>query len=200
MHAHTLSSRFLDKVAISMAVICAIHCLVTPILLVALPILATTVWVDANFHLWMILLVIPTTTLAVWSGCRRHKDRWVIGMAAIGLGFLTVALMSERIAQSTAQSDSAMTSELTSGPNEFTANEPNTSACASCSKCLPNSQGGDAAAGTDSTAAGLPWHLLLNLTGGLFLASGHTRNFLLCRKDSCDHSDETHSCKKRPNS
>jgi hypothetical protein len=47
-----------------MVVICGIHCLVTPLLLVALPILATTFWVDQNFHLWMLLLVLPTTSLA----------------------------------------------------------------------------------------------------------------------------------------
>ena len=40
----SLSARrgLLDRLAISMAVVCGIHCLVTPILLVALPIIGTT--------------------------------------------------------------------------------------------------------------------------------------------------------------
>ncbi len=194
MHTHFLSSRILDQVAISMAVICAIHCLVTPILLVALPILATTVWVDANFHLWMILLVIPTTTLAVWSGCRRHRDRWVLGLAAVGLGLLSIALASERMAQAAFQSESATSAGLSAGPDAQAATQLGASACASCSSCLPSAQEGEVAASTQTRAAGIPWHLMLNLAGGLFLASGHARNFLLCRKDSCQHSNEPNDC------
>ena len=193
MHTHSLSSRFLDQVAISMAVICAIHCLVTPVLLVALPILATTFWVDANFHLWMILLVIPTTTLAVWSGCRRHRDRWVIGIAAVGLGLLAIAVASERYAKASARSDSASAIQLSSGPDARLAIESNASDCAACSTCVPSSKEGGNTAGKTTTRAGLPWHLLLNIAGGLLLATAHTRNFLLCRKDSCQHSDKTHS-------
>ena len=190
MHTHSLSSRILDQVAISMAVICAIHCLVTPILLVALPILATTVWVDANFHLWMILLVIPTTTLAVWSGCRRHRDRWVLGLAVVGLSLLLVALASERIAHAASQSDSTASVGLSAGPETQTG----ASACASCSSCLPISQDGEAVASTQTAHAGIPWHLMLNLAGVLFLASGHSRNFLLCRKDRCQHSNKPTDC------
>ena len=194
MHTHTLSSRILDQVAISMAVICAIHCLVTPILLVALPILATTVWVDANFHLWMILLVIPTTTLAVWSGCRRHRDKWVLGLAAVGLGLLSIALASERIAHAAFQNESAASAGLSAGADAQPGTQPGASACASCSACLPSSQEGEGVVNAAETHAGIPWHLVLNLAGGLFLASGHARNFLLCRKVSCQHSNEPNDC------
>jgi hypothetical protein len=91
-----LRKGWLDHLAISMAVICGIHCLVTPVLLVALPILATTFWVDEHFHLWMLFLVIPTTTLAILSGCRRHKDKWVLAMAGVGVSLLVTALVAER--------------------------------------------------------------------------------------------------------
>lgn len=192
MQTHSLSSRFLDQVAISMAIICAIHCLITPVLLVGLPILATTFWVDANFHLWMILLVIPTTTLAVWSGCRRHRDKWVISIAAVGLGLLSVALANERYAKAAARSDSASAVQLSSGPNARLAIESNAAACAACSTCVPSSKEGGGAAGQTTTYAGLPWHLVLNVAGGLLLATAHTRNFLLCRRDRCQHSNRTH--------
>lgn len=80
-----------------MAAVCAVHCLLTPILVIALPIIATSVFVHEDFHLWMILLVLPTTSFAVFMGCRKHKDRWVAILSVIGLSVLVVSLVYERM-------------------------------------------------------------------------------------------------------
>ena len=85
-----------DKIAISMATVCAIHCLLTPIVIVLLPIVATSFLVHQNFHLWMLYLVIPTTSFAIFMGCRQHKDKWVFIISAIGLCILIAALIYER--------------------------------------------------------------------------------------------------------
>lgn len=167
-----IKSHSLDRIAISMAVICGIHCLVTPVLLVALPILATTFWVDANFHLWMLLLVIPTTSLAVWSGCRRHKDRWVVGAATLGILILVTALMSERVAH--AQVSQQETNSLESSPHLAAGG-----CCALHSAQPTNGETGEV---SSMEAAPIHWHALLNTLGGVFLVVGHTRNFLLCRR------------------
>ena len=79
---------WLDSLAISMSVICAVHCLLTPVLLALLPIISTTFWVHENFHLWMVFLVVPTTSLAVFMGCRKHKDKVVAGLSITGLAFI----------------------------------------------------------------------------------------------------------------
>lgn len=79
------SHGWLDSLAVSMSVICAIHCLLTPVLVVLFPILATTFWVHEDFHLWMLFFVLPTTSLAVFLGCRRHRDRFVIALSSLGL-------------------------------------------------------------------------------------------------------------------
>ena len=76
---------WLDSLAISMAVVCAVHCLLTPVLIILFPILTTTFWVQENFHLWMLLFVLPTTGFAMFLGCRKHRDRFVIGLSAFGL-------------------------------------------------------------------------------------------------------------------
>ncbi len=88
---------FLDSVAVSMSLICAVHCLVTPLIIVLLPIVATSFWVNSNFHLWMMLLVIPTTTVAVFQGCKKHKDKAVIGLSASGLALLFSAALYETV-------------------------------------------------------------------------------------------------------
>ena len=82
------SHGWLDKLAISMSVICAVHCLVTPLIVTLLPIISTTFWVHENFHLWMVFLVVPTTTAAMFMGCRKHKDKAVAFLGAIGLSFI----------------------------------------------------------------------------------------------------------------
>ena len=76
---------WLDSLAISMSMICAVHCLLTPVLIALLPIISTTFWVHENFHLWMVFLVVPTTSLAVFMGCRQHKDKAVAILSVVGL-------------------------------------------------------------------------------------------------------------------
>lgn len=161
---NTIARKTVDRAAISLAVVCGLHCLATPILLVALPIIATTFWVDENFHIWMLLLVIPTTTLAIWSGCRRHKDKWVVVSAALGLGILVSALIAERI-------EHAHDAEASHVDFHEMAAET-----------------GKPASKTGETES-LTWHAWLNTLGGCLLVAGHARNFLLCRKDNCTHEE-----------
>jgi len=174
-----------------MAVVCGIHCLVTPVLLVALPILATTFWVDENFHLRMLLFVIPTTSLAVWSGCRRHKDKWVLAAAIVGIGILIVAVVSERAGHartggmSPDRMESLASAGVVSGARSSVALPPDGHASAGgCCSLHPAETGEPTVAKKASPAR---WHALLNAFGGMFLVAGQSRNFLLCRRDRCEH-------------
>lgn len=86
---------YLDKLAISMSVLCGIHCLITPILIAFLPILSTTFWVSQDFHLWLLVLVIPTTSFAVLAGCRKHKDKIVLILSIVALLMLSSVALYE---------------------------------------------------------------------------------------------------------
>ena len=152
---------WLDHLAIGMAAVCAIHCLLTPILILALPIIATSFFVHQDFHLWMIFLVMPTTILAVFMGCRNHKDRLVLTLSTIGLSVLLFALIQERASYSS-EEDYAVSS----------------TDCETCAR--------DIGAEPIPIRAGA-W---LNAIGGVFLASAHVRNFRLCRKSNCCHGDD----------
>nr|WP_269539426.1 MerC domain-containing protein [Cerasicoccus sp. TK19100] len=145
---------WLDSLAIGMSIVCAIHCLVTPVLIVFLPILATTFWVHEDFHLWMLLFVLPTSALAMFLGCRKHKDRLILALSIIGLS----ALMATAIYESVSHADSASAAHV------------------HCEHCVE--------AGADEWLTGVT---LLNVMGGLFLASAHVRNYRLCRKVKCEH-------------
>ena len=161
-HATTQRNyRWLDRFAIGIASVCAVHCLLTPILIIALPIIATSFFVHQDFHLWMIFLVLPTTVFAVFMGCRSHKDRLVLALSAIGISVLLFALIQERVYYAS-ERDAAVSS----------------ADCEICSR--------DIAAEPIPMHAGV-W---LNAIGGFFLASAHIRNFRLCRKSSCCHGDD----------
>lgn len=152
---------WLDHLAIGMAAVCAVHCLLTPILIMAIPIIATSFFVHQDFHLWMIFLVLPTTVFSVFMGCRNHKDRVVLALSAIGLSVLLFALIQERVCYAS-EGDVAV----------FSAD------CETCAR--------DLSAEPIPLQAGV-W---LNAIGGVFLASAHIRNFRLCRTSSCCHDHD----------
>lgn len=154
-----------------MAALCGIHCLVTPVLLVALPILATTFWTSSNFHLWMLCFVLPTTALATYSGCRRHMDKAVAALAVAGVALLLAATLWER----------AGAPEPSFAAHSFDESSVAGDACGSCCSIA-----GEVELETGSVAGiSLPLPTILNLLGGLLLSGGHWRNFRLCRSGDC---------------
>ncbi len=79
----------LDKLGIWLSGVCMIHCLLTPILLLLLPMfsLAKSEWV----HI-LLACVLPLITLAAFMpGYRRHHDKAVIALGVLGLVFIAFA-------------------------------------------------------------------------------------------------------------
>jgi hypothetical protein len=176
------SQSWLDRTAIFLAVLCGIHCLATPILLVVLPLLANTMWVSEHFHLGMLLLVFPTSLLAAFAGCRRHRDRFVMSFIGTGLAVLSVVTFSEVMHRMSSNGHEAH--DINIADNSAVPHET-----AGCVACCAIEQGNDSTLSSAGTSASI-WtgEALLNSLGGLFLVMGHARNFLLCRRHKCDHS------------
>lgn len=82
---------WLDKLAIGFAGVCGIHCLLSPVLLVLFPIIGSTFFVNEQFHLWLLLAVVPTTVIAITLGCRKHKDKYVFLLSSLGLVLIVIA-------------------------------------------------------------------------------------------------------------
>ncbi|WP_230483967.1 MerC domain-containing protein [Sphingomonas sp. Leaf21] len=85
------SLRWLDGFAVTASALCLIHCLVLPAILMALPVLATMLAVPESFHAIAFALALPTSTVAIASGYRRHGRRWPFPVAGLGLTLLGVA-------------------------------------------------------------------------------------------------------------
>ncbi len=84
-----------DKVAIGLSMVCTLHCLALPMLLVVLPSAVALPLDNEAFHLWMIIAVIPTSVYALTLGCRQHKRYRLLILGITGLAMLITALLLE---------------------------------------------------------------------------------------------------------
>ena len=80
--------RLTDYASISLAGICAVHCFLTPVALILFPVMGSAFLFRELFHELMLLLVIPSSSVAIFLGCRRHKDVYVAFLGVCGLCLL----------------------------------------------------------------------------------------------------------------
>lgn len=92
---------FVDKASISLSVLCAIHCLATPLLVIFLPPLAGLPLHNEAFHLWLVIAILPMSGYALTLGCKKHKRHRVLILGGMGLVvlLLTVMLGHERLGE-----------------------------------------------------------------------------------------------------
>ena len=83
-------SSSLDRVAIGLSGLCAIHCAVTPAAVILFPVMSACLGSDALFHALLLVLVAPSSVVALTLGCRRHRDPWVAGLGTAGLSVLVI--------------------------------------------------------------------------------------------------------------
>jgi hypothetical protein len=81
-----------DKVAMALSLLCFIHCLALPLLVL----LAPSVWLislsDESFHQLLFLAVIPISSLALWRGFKQHRRLPVLALVMLGLLVLGMAV------------------------------------------------------------------------------------------------------------
>ncbi|TYK65750.1 MerC domain-containing protein [Colwellia echini] len=82
-----------DKIAIGISMLCAIHCLLLPLILVLLPSLGALQLQNEAFHLWMLIAVIPISTYALTLGCKKHKNYYLLAWGVLGLVLMILAVL-----------------------------------------------------------------------------------------------------------
>ena len=73
-----------DATAITLSFLCAIHCLVLPLVLALLPSMTSSL-TDEHFHRWMVVAVIPVSSFSLVMGWKRHKRYFAIVTGSAGL-------------------------------------------------------------------------------------------------------------------
>ena len=194
-----------DRVGVVASVLCAIHCAVTPLLLVALPVFGK-VWSHPASHWLMAMLVVPLAAVTVATGYTKHRRGWVIACAALGILFVLAGAAAPSFEQAPEAGGSQITNLSTSSTTSETIDGLSAdSSCDAVSEASTGSKGGAVDSLTSATDAGTScvdsccpslqagedggWRLhvplasILTTIGGLFLIVTHIGN--LCRSPCC---------------
>lgn len=84
-----IKSTSLDKFGIFLSGVCMLHCLIAPVLVTLVPIFSLNVFVeDFLFHTLMLWLVVPTSCIALFLGCRKHKKLSIVITGTLGIAIL----------------------------------------------------------------------------------------------------------------
>jgi hypothetical protein len=82
-----------ESMAIFAAAACLAHCVALPVLIAALPALASVVPVPTSFHIAALIFAVPTTLFALAFGFRRHRRPFPLIAGVIGLALLVIAVV-----------------------------------------------------------------------------------------------------------
>ncbi len=80
-----------DKIAISFSVVCALHCLLLPIVVIFLPSISATFLGTEDFHKTLLYFFIPSSIIALSLGCKMHGKYEVYSYGFFGIGALLFA-------------------------------------------------------------------------------------------------------------
>lgn len=84
-----------DRIGISTSILCVLHCLLTPLLVIFLP-LAGSVLTEGWFHFAIVIVAVPVAFIALWRGYRRHHQSPVLWWGSIGVAAMSLALAINR--------------------------------------------------------------------------------------------------------
>jgi len=84
----TDTANLLDRAAIMLSGLCMLHCLALPIVLIAVPMLEPIV--SGHFHLQMLAIVVPVSTVAFAIGLLRHRHPGMLAWGVVGMLLLLI--------------------------------------------------------------------------------------------------------------
>ena len=93
-HTHEETDRvltFWDRVGIALSAICFLHCVLTTILVLSLPILAREYLNHPSFHIFIAILILPIGLFAFIKGYRQHHHKVVLALGFPGLLLVSVS-------------------------------------------------------------------------------------------------------------
>lgn len=192
-----------DRVGVAASVLCAIHCALAPILLIALPSFGR-IWAHPASHLLVAIFVVPLAIFSIRKGYRTHKKRWILMTASIGIFFVLIGAMLPALTKGSespspsvmetatdSQADdssfaSAPISESSEAEGEVHSAE---SACDTATGCVNNCCPSLQVDANGNTSLHIPPAAIVTTLGGIFLITAHIGN--LC---SCGHARRTKKC------
>lgn len=159
-----------DRIGVILSVLCALHCIATPLILLLLPAFGE-VWSHPAAHWGMALLVVPIALVLTLRAHKRHGRSWILITCSLGVLFILGGAIAPHIQHYLAQQSSA-------------------AAAAAHELCCP---------AIEVTQSGAKYQFtlgsVLTTLGGLLLVVTHIGNLRSCPCSCCsehDHDPEKH--------
>jgi hypothetical protein len=184
-HDLVASSRA-DRIGVAASVLCAIHCAITPFLLILAPAFGN-IWSHPLSHWIAAAFVVPLAAWMVFRGFRRHRKYWILAAGTSGISLILVGAALPHFAPPPGATGS--------GPHvseaEYIPAVPESEwppvAC-KIDACCPSLV-------TDETGASslhIPPAAAVTTLGGFLLIVTHTGNLCACRKCRICHNHSHH--------
>lgn len=118
-----------DLAGIGASILCVLHCLVTPLLVVYLPILEVA---EKQTHAAFALAILGIGLFAFWPGYLRHRRRKIVAAAIVGFGLISLGVTApEGLLGESAEA----VATILGGAILVTAHLRNAYFCGSCRHC-----------------------------------------------------------------
>lgn len=193
-----------DRIGVAASVLCAIHCGLAPVLLIAMPAFGR-IWAHPASHALVALFIVPLAAFSIRKGYRSHKKRWVMVFAIIGILFVIGgALLPAFTREIPVGNPPPQVAEIadTSESEEGACSESECETCASESGTAASSATSDEEAGcvdaccpsvqvsdTGQISLHIPPAAIVTTLGGIFLIAAHVGNLCgcahVCRNGAC---------------
>lgn len=176
----------LDRIGVVASVACAIHCMVAPLLMLALPVTGS-IWSHWSVHWILALLVLPLACWVIFCGYRKHGRRLTLVAAGLGSALIVAGLIMP-MTQMDLGVSASLPAWLVGGPAAASGGGEH-AACgdACCPSVVPD-------VATGGWALNLPAGGLTTLLGSLFLVVAHGTNLWSCRCFAKRRDDQTQGC------
>lgn len=157
-----------DRVGVFLSLLCAVHCIATPFILLLMPAMGE-IWSHPAAHWAMALLVVPIALILTLKAHKRHGRTWILITCGLGVLFILGGALAPHI-------------------QHFLAGQ--SSAAAAHEHCCPAVEVTGAGASYQFTVGSV-----LTTLGGLLLIATHIGNLRSCPCSCCsehDHDPEQH--------
>lgn len=163
---------WLDRLGIGASLLCAIHCLAAPFLLLLLP-AAGSIWSHPAVHWVLAVLVVPLALWVLYKGYRKHGNKLTLVAASLGAMLILAGLVSPMV-----HSEPVVEFSV---PAFFgtPAATPLATATPTCTEACCPSITHDTA--SNASIIAMPPGGLLTLIGSVLLVLAHSSNLIACR-------------------
>jgi hypothetical protein len=84
-------NEFWDRLGISASLLCIVHCLLTPLIVLLMPLVGHSL-MHGWFHAVIIAVVVPVAAWALWNGYRLHRLKRVLWLGGFGIILICLAI------------------------------------------------------------------------------------------------------------